>query len=38
MYNIHVILFAVVCAQIVIPFFSLFLKDIHFLNEGCNSR
>lgn len=24
--------------QIVIPFFSLFIKDIYFLNEGCASR
>ncbi|XP_069122912.1 ras-GEF domain-containing family member 1B-like isoform X2 [Argopecten irradians] len=24
--------------KIVIPFFSLFVKDIYFLNEGCNSK
>ena len=24
--------------QIVIPFFSLLIKDIYFLNEGCASR
>jgi len=24
--------------QIVIPFFSLFVKDIYFLNEGCSNR
>lgn len=24
--------------QIVIPFFSLLIKDIYFLNEGCSSR
>ncbi|MEQ2164768.1 hypothetical protein GOODEAATRI_010180, partial [Goodea atripinnis] len=24
--------------EIVIPFFSLLIKDIYFLNEGCSSR
>ena len=26
------------CLQIVIPFFSLFVKDMYFLNEGCANR
>lgn len=28
----------VVCVQVVIPFFSLFVKDLYFLNEGCTNR
>lgn len=28
----------VISSQIVIPFFSLLIKDIYFLNEGCANR
>jgi len=24
--------------RIIIPFFSLFVKDLYFLNEGCSNR
>lgn len=30
--------FVVLSLQIVIPFFSLLIKDIYFLNEGCANR
>ena len=26
------------CDKIVIPFFSLFVKDLYFLNEGCRNK
>ena len=34
----HGIVLIVVCLQVVIPFFSLFVKDLYFLNEGCTNR
>jgi hypothetical protein len=31
-------MYHVVVLQVVIPFFSLFVKDLYFLNEGCTNR
>lgn len=34
----HIFLLVLLSLQIVIPFFSLLIKDIYFLNEGCANR
>lgn len=30
--------FFIISFQIIIPFFSLFVKDLYFLNEGCSNK
>uniref|UniRef100_A0A672PAB5 RasGEF domain family member 1B n=1 Tax=Sinocyclocheilus grahami TaxID=75366 RepID=A0A672PAB5_SINGR len=37
-YSCYIILCSLFAFQIVIPFFSLLIKDIYFLNEGCANR
>ena len=31
-------IFFIISFQIIIPFFSLFVKDLYFLNEGCSNK